>query len=186
MSDDVRTSILDAFVRLVPEYSYDGTTIEMICKEASVARRTLYRHFPSKEDLVVGQIERDFIEPSKVFRASFPVDKIAQANDILQMSSFLNIERNLSFYESLLKTFGRGRLVELIVGANAAYSKGVWAEYLEKPEDLDYVSCLFSWITAVSAVWWLDGHTDMDPRHVAKMMDEYGYAYWSPLQHLQH
>ncbi|ARP90403.1 TetR family transcriptional regulator [Bordetella genomosp. 9] len=49
--------------RLFEQYGYDAVTMEQIARQADVAKRTLYNHFPTKEALLAywmdGQLQRD-------------------------------------------------------------------------------------------------------------------------------
>jgi AcrR family transcriptional regulator len=47
-----REAIADAAVALFRERGYDATTMEEVAVAAGVSRRTAYRHFPNKDDLV--------------------------------------------------------------------------------------------------------------------------------------
>ena len=53
-----RTAIADAAVALFIERGYVETTMDDIADAAGVSRRTAYRHFPSKDDLVFEQPRR--------------------------------------------------------------------------------------------------------------------------------
>jgi transcriptional regulator GlxA family with amidase domain len=41
-------------VRLFTEHGYDATTVTDVAEAAGVSPMTVYRHFPTKEDLVLG------------------------------------------------------------------------------------------------------------------------------------
>jgi AcrR family transcriptional regulator len=53
-----RTEIADAAVALFIERGFAETTMEDVAVAAGVSRRTAYRHFPSKDDLVFEQPRR--------------------------------------------------------------------------------------------------------------------------------
>lgn len=53
-----RTAIADAAVALFIAHGFVETTMEDIAQAAGVSRRTAYRHFPSKDDLVFEQPRR--------------------------------------------------------------------------------------------------------------------------------
>ncbi len=55
---DRRNHYLDAAMRLFAEHGYVGTTMDMIIIETGGSKATLYKHFPTKEDLVAGLMER--------------------------------------------------------------------------------------------------------------------------------
>jgi AcrR family transcriptional regulator len=48
-----RTAIRDATYALIEEQGYDATTIEQIADRAEVSPSTVFRYFPTKEDIVV-------------------------------------------------------------------------------------------------------------------------------------
>jgi AcrR family transcriptional regulator len=48
-----RTAIRDATYALIREQGYDATTIEQIAERAEVSPSTVFRYFPTKEDIVL-------------------------------------------------------------------------------------------------------------------------------------
>jgi AcrR family transcriptional regulator len=48
-----RTAIRDATYALIKEQGYDATTIEQIAERAEVSQSTVFRYFPTKEDIVL-------------------------------------------------------------------------------------------------------------------------------------
>jgi AcrR family transcriptional regulator len=48
----IRAVLIDVAFRLFREHGFDATTADDIANAAGVSRRTLFRYFPSKEDLV--------------------------------------------------------------------------------------------------------------------------------------
>lgn len=59
-------SITDVSLALFERDGYDATTVDAIAKAAGISRRTLFRYFPSKNDIVWG----DFSTQVSRFRAS--------------------------------------------------------------------------------------------------------------------
>jgi AcrR family transcriptional regulator len=53
-----RGRYLDAALRLFAEHGYVGTTMDMVIAETGGSKATLYKHFPTKEDLVTGLMAR--------------------------------------------------------------------------------------------------------------------------------
>jgi AcrR family transcriptional regulator len=48
-----RSAIREATYRLIQEQGYDATTIEQIAEAAEVSPSTVFRYFPTKEDIVI-------------------------------------------------------------------------------------------------------------------------------------
>jgi TetR/AcrR family transcriptional regulator, mexJK operon transcriptional repressor len=55
---DRRSRYLEAAMRLFAEHGYVGTTMDMVIAETGGSKATLYKHFPTKEDLVTGLMEQ--------------------------------------------------------------------------------------------------------------------------------
>lgn len=56
--EQTRTAIADAAVELFIQRGFGETTMEEVADAAGVSRRTAYRHFPTKDDLVFEQPRR--------------------------------------------------------------------------------------------------------------------------------
>ncbi|MHA6804433.1 acyl-CoA-like ligand-binding transcription factor [Salinifilum ghardaiensis] len=50
-----RAAIEDTAIRLFTENGYDATPIDAVCEEALVSRRTFFRYYTAKEDVVLGR-----------------------------------------------------------------------------------------------------------------------------------
>lgn len=94
---EARTRLLDTATRLFYAEGLRAVGIDRVIAEAQVTRATLYRHFPSKDDLLVAylsQVDEDLRERMNALRASGgePDDvirKVAEAiADDIQGSAF--------------------------------------------------------------------------------------------------
>lgn len=57
-NQDKREQLISTAQRLFSKNGYHGTGIDLILKESGIAKKTLYYHFPSKEDLIVEVLKR--------------------------------------------------------------------------------------------------------------------------------
>lgn len=53
-----RDDILDAARRCFYDHGIGATGVDLVAAEAGVSKRTLYNHFPAKDDLVLAYLER--------------------------------------------------------------------------------------------------------------------------------
>ena len=84
-----REAILRTAVRLFSENGYHATGIDRLIKESGVAKMTLYKHFASKEDLILAALRR-WDEESRRWltgevesRAGSPRDRLLVLFDVL-------------------------------------------------------------------------------------------------------
>jgi AcrR family transcriptional regulator len=54
----VQAELLEAAERLILSQGYEATNIDQVATEAGMSRRSFFRYFSSKEDLVLGRYER--------------------------------------------------------------------------------------------------------------------------------
>jgi AcrR family transcriptional regulator len=52
----VRAEISQTAIRLFAEHGFDETTVEQIATEVGMSSRSVFRYFPTKEDMVVGHL----------------------------------------------------------------------------------------------------------------------------------
>jgi AcrR family transcriptional regulator len=57
MANSAREQILEVAGRLFFQHGYRAIGIDLVIAEAGVAKATLYRHFPSKDDLIAAYLE---------------------------------------------------------------------------------------------------------------------------------
>lgn len=87
---EIRDHLLETALRLFNQHGYHATGIDLIIAEAGVAKTTLYRHFETKEDLILAALERrdeearDAMRAFVEQRASDPVERLLVTFDWLE------------------------------------------------------------------------------------------------------
>ncbi|MCA1439920.1 TetR/AcrR family transcriptional regulator [Ensifer sp. IC4062] len=87
---EIRGHLLDTALRLFNQHGYHATGIDLIIAEAGVAKTTLYRHFETKEDLILAALERRDEEDRLAMRTfveqrtSDPVERLLATFDFLE------------------------------------------------------------------------------------------------------
>ncbi len=77
MDQTPRDKLLSAATHLFSEYGFHAVGVNRILSEAGVAKKTLYRYFPSKEDLIVAVLKAY----DQRARAMFQAEVEARAQD---------------------------------------------------------------------------------------------------------
>ncbi|MGE6784449.1 TetR/AcrR family transcriptional regulator [Ensifer adhaerens] len=89
---EIRGHLLDTALRLFNLHGYHATGIDLLIAEAGVAKTTLYRHFETKEDLILAALERRDEQSRaemRVFveqRANEPYERLLATFDFLEAS----------------------------------------------------------------------------------------------------
>lgn len=97
MSDRKRESILDAAVQEFGASGFDNTSMDRISEVANVSKRTVYNHFPSKEDLFAAIVERLISQCDSLDEHTYDPQKTLeqQLRDIAQ--SYLDLANSDEF-----------------------------------------------------------------------------------------
>ena len=89
---EIRGHLLDTALRLFNLNGYHATGIDLLIAEAGVAKTTLYRHFETKEDLILAALERRDEESRaemRIFveqRTNDPYERLLATFDFLEAS----------------------------------------------------------------------------------------------------
>lgn len=87
-----RSSIQEAGLRLFVTRGYDATTLDHICDVAVISRRTLFRYFASKEDVVLSTTRDELARAAEQLRHR-------PADEPLKDSLFALVDESASFLE---------------------------------------------------------------------------------------
>lgn len=122
-----REQIVDAALRVVPQYGLHGITMERIAEEAGVSPATLYWHFENKYDLLGAMVERavGYVDIASLFPPGpiEDVDAFVQAvvPPILQL-----LEERLSLIPTVIAEFSAHPELAAVVYAHVGTR--VWAQ----------------------------------------------------------
>jgi AcrR family transcriptional regulator len=113
-----RERVLEAAYELFSRQGIRAVGVDAIIAEAGVARMTFYRHFPSKDDLVLSFLERrerlwthEWLESEVRSRATDPRERLLAIFDVFDTWFQRDDFEGCSFINVLLENFGRGHPV---------------------------------------------------------------------------
>jgi AcrR family transcriptional regulator len=108
---DARSRILEAAYELFSRRGIRAVGIDAIIRESGVARMTLYRHFGSKDDLVLAFLERreqrwtkDWLQQEAERRATDPAERLLAIFDVFDEWFQRDEFEGCSFINVLLET----------------------------------------------------------------------------------
>ncbi|KFN42189.1 TetR/AcrR family transcriptional regulator [Arenimonas oryziterrae] len=102
LTDRKRAAILEAAVTEFRQAGYEATSMDRVAASAGVSKRTVYNHFPSKEDLfahILQQLwERSLASPELTYRSDRPLraqllELVQQKLQLLHDEAFIDLAR---------------------------------------------------------------------------------------------
>lgn len=73
------THIEEVAFRLFEESGFEETTVEAIAEAAGIGRRTLFRYYPSKNDILWGRFDESLDRLARTLRSAPPETSLAEA-----------------------------------------------------------------------------------------------------------
>ena len=131
-------AIISAVNRLLAEKGFDAMTVDEVAAEVGIAKASLYKHFPSKEDLAAAAMVR-VMERARAFLDSRQADTAATPLEQLRAVARWTMEVQLDGEMPSLPSENSSLRTTLI--NNKAYMDGL----------MDVSERLGAWITAAQA-----------------------------------
>jgi AcrR family transcriptional regulator len=179
-----RKVVLDATADLVADIGFDNMTIEGVSERCGVARSTIYRHWPGKDELLIEAIKGRMITPPAIDTGSLRSDVMEFLSDLagwfgtkdgvmMALSLLVSAHRDESV-AGLHREATRTRRTYLIDVIQRGIDRG------ELPSDLD---CTEAANDLVGALFYkkMVVHEDVDQEYVEARADRWlSQVGWTP------
>ncbi|GAA3119151.1 TetR/AcrR family transcriptional regulator [Streptomyces rectiviolaceus] len=162
-----RIAIREATYRLINEQGYDATTVEQIAEAAEVSPSTVFRYFPTKEDIVLTDEYDPFLEDELRAR---PADEpiVESLRHVLRRAVGLGFaeEPEVSRLRTRLMVevpAVRSRLLESMAVTSQMLCRVIAERTGRAPGDLEvrvFAMSLIAALTETTAYWAEHGHED--------------------------
>jgi AcrR family transcriptional regulator len=169
----VRAEIGGAAMRLFLERGFDATTMEQIAHEAGISRRSLFRYFSTKEDIVLGNLVETGLVVKEALEArpasEPPWEALRAALESLTLDPEYSPERTLKISKMLYGTPSlrarhlekQLRWQELLV-PNIQMRLGAATGDAPDPRAQAIVACALTCLDVASEIWTRsDGEEDL-------------------------
>jgi AcrR family transcriptional regulator len=175
---EIIDSIESSFIALLNDVPYDQITVAQICEKASVSKKTFYRHFDSKHELLIAFIKSDIVTPVKHLREILPLDTIKSAPLLVMERGHQTLYDHRVLYQNLIASLGRWSLVELFSDVTYALNYEIYGNYNLDPVDRDFAAYFCAVSSAAIHVRWLEQGCPLDAKHMAKLSDTWVMSHW--------
>ncbi|MDR1014954.1 MAG: TetR/AcrR family transcriptional regulator, partial [Coriobacteriales bacterium] len=165
---EAQDAIKEAFRGLVVQVPFAKITISGICGAANVSRRTFYRYFESKDDIIAALIQDDFVRPVETIAGLLPLDEIKSATRLMMERLHRTFFDNMEYYERLVSSIGTQGFIDAFVKEEGELNRQMYLEKGLSEIEAQFASDILCAAQAASLVWWL-GHRELDYRQMADM-----------------
>lgn len=164
MRATVRAEVVEVALRLFTEQGFDATTVDQIAAEAGLSRASLFRHFGTKEDIVLGGLEDTGRRIAQAL-ADRPGDEspwqaLRRAFDVLTRMNETAPEQTLVYLRMLQDTpslrarhFEKQLRWQVLLVPQIALRLGVSPDQPEDPRPNALVAAALACLDAASSGW---------------------------------
>ncbi|MDR2046802.1 MAG: TetR/AcrR family transcriptional regulator [Clostridiales bacterium] len=162
-----RQAIADSLVELIQTKGFQHATVTDICKGAALVRKTFYRNFKTKEDVIVYILENVF----KAFILDRNVEKMTVEEILSDAYSFIDANRDflVLFYKNDLFRFAKKNVADFIV--KERLYKAVNSEIIDE-KYLKYITAQIAALIVSVIETWIEGGFSETPRELARLTED--------------
>jgi len=129
-------AIIDVVNRLLSEKGFEAMTVDEVAYEVGVAKASLYKHFPSKEDLaaaaLVRMMQRAVAHLAQIPVSSAPIAKLKSATLWMMQLKLKGEMPNLPSQNSTLRATLIGNKIYIDALMHISDTLGAWIEAAQK------------------------------------------------------
>jgi AcrR family transcriptional regulator len=176
-SPTARERILEAAYELFARHGIRGVGVDEVVERADVAKATLYRHFPSKDDLALAFLEqrerlwtREWVEAEARQRAATTEDALLAIFDLFDGWFRRDDFEGCSFINTLLEIGDRGHPVGRASAVHLANIRAIVCAFAEEAGLRDPSGFAHSWHILMKGSIVAAAEGDRDAAQRAKAM----------------
>jgi AcrR family transcriptional regulator len=164
---DVAHCVTDSLKLLLETIPLGKITISDICAQAHISRRTFYKHFKDKNEIIEQIIASDVAQPIEEFRKLVNTIEMKSAGKFVVELMYKKVYENRAFYFLLFRHGGRlifenTTRIELIkVNAKVLANKDL------TQLDKEYMGYFFSAAQAMLMAKWIEDAMRVTPKQLA-------------------
>ena len=179
-----RQWLVNALLKIMEEKAYGQITIQEIARRADLDRRTFYRHFKSKEEVLNYYVE----DICKSYFEAFSAKQLFDDREAIR-DHFGFLQKHLAFLR-LLKANG---LTDYLLGRYQYYAEKIYREIM--PDAMENPNQRFALIFKVGGLWnvtmhWLEEDAPASPEaiteNIMRLMEHGLLTYGEPKPSKKH
>lgn len=179
---DSKMKIMESFRHYVINHSYSDVTVMELVAASGVSKKTFYKYFDSKQDVLRQVVMEDTVLASQRFMQSIYQEQLQGSTQLAMELQFAIIYQHREFYAALYADKSRSSIRIVITAVLYEFTgKAFRADTAdEQPVDeveLDYACWFFASAMANAIEWWIDHDFQPDSYRMATMYNNWTFAY---------
>jgi AcrR family transcriptional regulator len=175
-------TIKSSFKALFLTTPLKSITVEDICRDAYVSRKTFYMYFSNKFDVIDKIFQDDIMNTMQKLRELLPMSNRKSALIVLE-HFYQNLHNNRDFYCRLIRGKGQHWFRERMITRIEEMNRKLSQRYLGtlSSEEISYMSYFFAAAQAMFIIRWLENGCQLSPLQMAEYYDKWAISYWYTL-----
>ena len=163
-----RRRIADAFFTLLKKKDYDIITVSEIAKKADLSRRTFYRVFDSKQDIISYKLEKIFPDYISAINR-LPAKK----REYLAIAIVKFVDSHLEFFQCLKRNHLDYLIIDFFDSHMANGRDHIWEHPFSENEEVEQIFLKTISIEHYNIIrLWLELHDQKTPEEMAKLLSD--------------
>lgn len=171
-------SIRAALMALLDKFPYATVNVQSICDKAGVSRKTFSRHFSSKEDVVISQLQVDTTATSEKIMDIVPVASLKDSTRFILTSIYTHLYNHRNYYLKVADELGSEWIAARMYETSLKLGSMPYWTFSGSDVEKDFLISYMSGVNATAVRWWLDRGFDLDPESIVKMVIFWGYSWY--------
>lgn len=163
--------IIDCFYRLVMNKDFKKLTVSEICQEAGISRKTFYKYFKDKNDIVEYILIRDIIQPMKQLSGLY--SNMDLPSGMILDWQYQQFYKKRKFYERISAFTGQNSFYEFIL----KHSTLIITERLKNLDlseiDQEYMTYFFASSHTMLLIKWISDGMLLPPKKIASYYERW-------------
>lgn len=173
---DTELIVKEGFRSLLTSMPYNKITVDHICEAAAISKKTFYKYYSSKQDLLEDFYESEFLSNVYVIRKAIPVDKIDQAPLAMTTRDFEVFYENRELFCNLLQNYGEAELANLIIKLTEKVNRVIYEEVGLSGTELLFGAFFVASSGAMTKIRWMKNGFDQSPKELAALYFEWALS----------
>jgi len=176
-------AIMNCFHKLVMEKDFKKLTVSEICEEAGVSRKTFYKYFKDKNDIVEQILIKDILNPMEQLRELYT--NMELPSGMILNWQYQQFYDDRKFYQRISAFTGQNSFYDFILN----HSTSVISERLKNLElsaiDKEYMTYFYSSSHAMLLIKWIGDGMILPPKQIASYYEKWTIPVFVAYQDLE-